>query len=583
MARLWSCGFELQSAAAGVEFVNVNGSPTIDTGVRHSGAASLRCQASGSLTSITLPANSAADANAHVFLRGYFRLNTYPSGSTAILAWSNSPSTVGTAGSWWGVSVDTDGTLFLAGADGRSDPAFNSAPLQLGIWYRVEMEYDDTTDTLVGRLNGVQWDSMTAGSIGAGGGRYPRWGVQHNVTCDLHVDDCAINDASGTFQNSWPGNGRIVHLVPNGVGDSNTWQKSDGTAGTSTNWQQVDEVIPDDNTTHLKRTSVQPLDDYQLLNASAAGIPTGSAVNLVAVGVRGAAGSGGTAASTARDVLLRVKGQSGGTVLASAASTNRLNSDGAAGNYVTHTTVHPRTYKVVAYQNPQNSAAWTLSTLDSAQIGVQAQVSGTTEIRVSSMWALVDYTPPEVTGAAAFSADAAMAASGRAEVKAAAALSAASSLGLAGHLGLYSAASWSADSSLTAVGRRLVHGALDLSAEPAMLLVPADIGAIGILPLSAASSMALTGHVEARAAVSWSAESGMVGVPKVIHFGHLPLAQVSNLAAAAHVDVRAAAAFSAGSSMSLRHELGSDFAVYQLASGLLAVRRIYRLEVGALA
>jgi len=53
MARLWSCGFELQSTSDGMEWDSTTGSPTIGTTIKHGGAASLRCNVSATTAYIT--------------------------------------------------------------------------------------------------------------------------------------------------------------------------------------------------------------------------------------------------------------------------------------------------------------------------------------------------------------------------------------------------------------------------------------------------------------------------------------------------------------------------------------------------
>jgi hypothetical protein len=80
------------------------------------------------------------------------------------------------------------------------------------------------------------------------------------TTGDWFFDDLAINDNTGSFQNSYPGEGKIIHLKPNAAGDSNGFSvQVGGTVGSSNNYTRVNEVTPDDATSYKRFSSIKPL------------------------------------------------------------------------------------------------------------------------------------------------------------------------------------------------------------------------------------------------------------------------------------------------------------------------------------
>lgn len=75
----------------------------------------------------------------------------------------------------------------------------------------------------------------------------------------LYFDDIAINDTSGTYQNSWIGQGGVYLLKPNGDGAVVQWTRSGGT----TNYENVDE-IPKNTTDWVQGQNSNTKDLYTL-------------------------------------------------------------------------------------------------------------------------------------------------------------------------------------------------------------------------------------------------------------------------------------------------------------------------------
>ncbi|GGZ51791.1 hypothetical protein [Streptomyces rubiginosohelvolus] len=386
MARLWTCGFELQSTSAefGVNSgVIVTGSPGISTAVhRARGAASLRINPSSATAFVEHQITTGVVMR--TTHRLYLRVDSLPAAATNIYG-------IGAANYFPALlRLQPDGTLVLRDGFTETTLTGTSAALQLGRWYRVELDYNDVAGTLTsgvaafkGYLDGVQFADTMCSNIG--GFSRIRIGAQLAATTDLYIDDVAINDTSGSVQNGLPGAGNVVHLRPTAAGDANDWATAvGGTAGAANNWGRVAEVPPDDATSYnqTSATGTTAVDDFNVTDSGAAGIGSYDSVTLVQVGGRIASN-----AATAASIVYRLKGQSGGIVQESTSVTV------ANTSWSVHAGASPRPYRLTAYTNPQDGATWTPAALNGIQIGYRGDVSQTTVRRVSTLWALVEVVP----------------------------------------------------------------------------------------------------------------------------------------------------------------------------------------------
>lgn len=213
-------------------------------------------------------------------------------------------------------------------------------------WYLIEMHLKMAdAGTVELRVNGVSlgtWDgdtkpgadiALTSFSIASYLG----------VNSSSYHDDTAINDVSGSVDNSWCGDGRVIALRPNGAGDSTQW-----TPVSASNYLDVDEVTPDDDTTYVSTATVGNKDLYALEDAT---IPTSAVIQRVWVSA--------VARKTAEDADNVQLGLKAGTT--EAWSTDRTLSTA----YQLH---HGPEYTT----NPDDSAAWEDADLDSLQAGIKA-------------------------------------------------------------------------------------------------------------------------------------------------------------------------------------------------------------------
>lgn len=379
--RLWSSGFELNSAVDGVEWTTHNGTTpaSIQSDVVRTGFYAMQANPSTStglrnLAKQWLPAN--ADAN--VYIRFYLRIAALPKDDTKILSLTTTAQSPTERAS---IRLAGNGALKLFNA--TTQVGSDSGVLALNTWYRIELHYNSLnpagTDILEARIDGVNFAASSAESLGTTGKFY--LGVINgtgNSTTNLYFDDVALNDGTATeTQNTWCGDGKIIHLKPNGDDATNHgWRVSTGV----THFSLIDDVPPNDSADYLS-ANAPAIDDYDLENATGV-IPAGSNITLVQAGFR-ASTSGGTNAIEA----VRLKTSTGliennlSHDVIDAYKTNDAIINNGVGNY-----------GLTASRQPGTGSNWTIAALDSAQIGYR-YVSGDRTSTLTAAWLLVEYVP----------------------------------------------------------------------------------------------------------------------------------------------------------------------------------------------
>lgn len=382
MARLWQSGFELNSST---EWTNIASSPSIQSTVVRSGTYS------GRITSLSSGAAKgflhqyfSGVTNGPYYARFYFRVDTLPSAANQFFCLS--PNTTLAQPGQPAFRLTSSGTvqMFNNGSQVGSD----SSALSTGVWYQMEMFADKTpaagSEILTGRIDGVTFATSSSLSIPSSTASIVVGGnlaSEAQTQGDWYFDDVAINDTTGSFQNSWPGEGKIMHLKPNATGDSNGFTVGvGGVAGQANNYTRVQEVTPDNATTYNGSSTLNAED---LFNCEDSGLNGSDTVNVVAVGVRMA---NLVSADATAAFKLEIEKTSGGTKAQSAALIPNSTT------WRTNAAAVPRNYSLVTYQDP-DSSNWTNSTLDSMQIGYIQTATNVQSIAVSTIWASVDYTP----------------------------------------------------------------------------------------------------------------------------------------------------------------------------------------------
>lgn len=167
---------------------------------------------------------------------------------------------------------------------------------------------------------------------------------QSTAEAYVYIDDVAINDTSGTVDNSWCGEGRIEYKASNAAGDATQLTPSAGN-----NFECVDETTTDGDGTYVEGSTV---DNRDLYNLAASGLAAGSTINRV------------MAVASARDTVAN-----GGKV-ALGIKTN--NTEYFGSDIVLATTYTPiqGTEHLV---NPNTGVAFTIAEIDAMQVGVKVR------------------------------------------------------------------------------------------------------------------------------------------------------------------------------------------------------------------
>lgn len=386
MARLWSSGFELNSVAAAVEWVGTPAGPTIVTTTVRTGTYSGRIPSLGSGTRKGFQAQFVSSvASGPYFFRCYYNFTTLPSAANTImsLVTTTGGSTIAAS-----ITIDNTGALTLYNGSATTGTQIGSASsaLSTGTWYCIELWYDRSpaggSQILKARLDQSEFASATNLTITnqvlilfIGG----NLNAEAQTTGDWYMDDVAINDATGGNQNSYPGSGKVLHLRPNAAGDSTQWVPDTGS-----NFARVNEVTPNDATSLV---SDVVLNESDLYNVDNSGIGASDTVNVVQIGVR----FRNDVADATTQFKVQVEKTSGGTLSQSAAITPNSTT------WKTNALAEPRLHPLTLYADP-DGAAWTQATLDTMQIGQVSTLIGVNKNQVSTIWAVIDYTPAAAGG-----------------------------------------------------------------------------------------------------------------------------------------------------------------------------------------
>jgi len=389
LTRLWSSGFELQTVATGVEFTSIIATPVIETTTFRSGVAALRIN--NTVAEGFRQVHTAAQGA--FFFRFYLYIVTLPpiTGPIGGFRITGAYKVV--------IRLTATGALQLYNIEDSAQVGSDSSALSTATWYRVEIKCDSTTLASTVVEANAYADTPGASSFWNPSGTIDlaanpaQVGCAHlgDLTLDYIVDDCAVNDTTDSFQNSWPGEGELIIQRPDAAGDNSAWTR--GGTDSGANWSQVEEFPPNDATDYVLSNTAGTIDDYNL-EATPAAMAADDVINWVGVGVRAA---NDVATGADPDIVLRIKASAGGTV----EETGNLDC-----NSVTWKSPQPLpandNYAAFPndsnYQVPGTANAWTKADLDTAQIGMRESVTDTHNALVSAIWLYVDHKPAVVGG-----------------------------------------------------------------------------------------------------------------------------------------------------------------------------------------
>ena len=296
MGRVRHSGFEFSTynepGGAFYDWHGKTGTVTKDTGVFRSGLASVKFDSAAGNVAATLEFDDpqGVTTNEDYYFRFYLRFGALPASTVRVMRFGTA-----TGGdNQVSARLTSAGKLQLwndtAGTQIGSDSA---ATIAIDTWYRVEMFVDiDGSSQMVGtalRLDGIEVASGSFAALFVGAQFMAGWIDAPGASKVMYADDFAANDSSGAVNNSWPGEGRVVRLLP--VSDSQRGSWTGGAGGTTNLWDAVNNVPPigtasETNLTQIESTDSSgdnATDEYRaaMTTPTDAGVPAGATINAL--------------------------------------------------------------------------------------------------------------------------------------------------------------------------------------------------------------------------------------------------------------------------------------------------------------
>jgi hypothetical protein len=281
MARLITAGAELNTLTTSVEIAGSGGAAmSVSSSIVKSGSYAYRCNglSSGVNSFLSFQTTSVLDV---AFARVNFYVATLPTAANTVIRLND-----GSNNTRARLTIDSTGKLSMPSIN------TNGPTLSVGFWYCIEFRLDRTpasgSHQVYCRVNGGNEFGSSALTLSSGFNRFWVGGnmnatAETQTTGDWYFDDIAVNDNTGSYQNSYPGPGSVIALRPNAAGDVNTFAtQTGGTAGAGNNFGRVNEVTPDDATTFNGSST---LNEEDLFNCGDSGLPANAIVSVVSTAV----------------------------------------------------------------------------------------------------------------------------------------------------------------------------------------------------------------------------------------------------------------------------------------------------------
>jgi len=235
MARIFTSGAEENNTTNnGPVWTATSGTPSVVTSPVYSGTYAYRALRSTSGTTIFQRNLTSAVTSGTYYVRFRFRIASLPASNCDIHQVRS-----GASADAWTVICSTGGEITLVNV---ADAGTITGPtLSTDTWYRIEtaVAISDTVGTLELKVDGTSYGTISSKDTLPTNIQQFQFGVLTSTTADFYIDDIAINDDSGSFQNDYPGNFKVALVVP-GSDVTNDWE--DETSGSST-FDNIDNIV----------------------------------------------------------------------------------------------------------------------------------------------------------------------------------------------------------------------------------------------------------------------------------------------------------------------------------------------------
>jgi hypothetical protein len=242
VSRLIHLGAELGHVH--VELLAATGAPfTYDTAVKRSGAASYKFSVSGA--GATALYNFAGAVGTRVWVTAWFYLPAatgLPAAGVRVLGFSAS-----SGGQFASAMIRADGKIRLQNQANAQVGSESVAAAQVDTWHRLDLGLEieaGSTDFVELRFDGVTVATSSVQALSDAAPTRLHFGFIENPGTEvIHFDDIILNDDTGSVNNTWPGDERVVALLP--TADSARGANWLGGADGTTNlWDALDNIPP---------------------------------------------------------------------------------------------------------------------------------------------------------------------------------------------------------------------------------------------------------------------------------------------------------------------------------------------------
>jgi len=233
-SAVWLTGFEhgAVSTAGGGVFNALTGAPTADSATFRNGLYSLRINdaAAGS----TINALKTFTATNVVVARFAVRLSALPAVSSSLVYVDSGTDLV------FGYDQPSQKLSLTLGAS----TATSATTVSAATWYVIDLRYDLRASPHVGdwRVNGVAQTQVTRAAAASTATGFGLGATTNPSIYTANFDDVLVANQLKAYP---IGNGKVVRLIPDGVGTHNTpgdFRDDDNTAIDAASWQRIDEV-----------------------------------------------------------------------------------------------------------------------------------------------------------------------------------------------------------------------------------------------------------------------------------------------------------------------------------------------------
>lgn len=339
MALRFIDGFDHYSIASQIPFKYTSYSDsgssigiTTMTG-RRSGSTALLFRSSGDFIGMTFDAQSTWVVGLALYLLG--------TETNELMRFVDADGTIQAA-----VGIGNDGTIRVYRGSFSSGTLLatssNSLPTLAWNFIEVKLSIADSGGAFEVRVNESTWINFTGDTKQSTQTTAVRIQI-YGRSSDNAIDDLYICDGTGSANNSFLGDVRVDTVRPIGVGNYSEFSKQ----GSASNWDNLDDTTIDSDSTYNYSNTVGQRDTLDCGNLPAiTGSIFGVQVNMAAR-----------------------KDDAGGRTLRSLTRVSSTDYEGASQNVGTDY----RVYRQVIEQNPNTTAAWTESEVNTAEFGYKVQ------------------------------------------------------------------------------------------------------------------------------------------------------------------------------------------------------------------